>query len=117
MDQVIPLNLTAQDQTFKCEIEDISLGGAKLRFSDSLPQQGDASLAHPLCGEFPVRSVWRSRRTMGVRFGFSEHALNLVLYCVRLGPSAPASGDDSGPTGADPHDPEPPAGAGSDQAS
>ena len=90
--QTTSLTVKAQDRTFMCQIEDISLGGAKLRFSDDMPQHGDAILAHQASGEFLGRLVWRSAENMGVRFGFSEHALNLLLHCIRSKSSVAAAG-------------------------
>lgn len=84
VEETTTLTLTTDGQTYTGKIEDISLGGAKLHFVGERPEGRDAVLSHPVSGAFAGHPVWHARGLMGLRFGFSENALKLVLYCVRL---------------------------------
>lgn len=80
----LPLTLAADGKTYDCIIEDISLGGAKLRFKNGAPQSQEMMLQHPASGSFFGQRLWQTSETMGIQFDFSERALELVSHCVGL---------------------------------
>ncbi len=69
---------------FACVIEDISLGGARLRFEDEIPGCEDLTLEHAVAGSFPGSIVWKDGAICGFRFDAAEHPLQRELQCVAL---------------------------------
>lgn len=72
------------DRLEDCIIEDISLGGARLRF-DRLPPVGETMvLEHLVAGCFPGRIVWTKSDAAGFQFDRPERPLERELQCVAL---------------------------------
>ena len=67
-----------------CVIEDISLGGARLRFEDGVPEGDGLILEHAVAGSFHGSIVWRQDDVCGFRFDRAEHPLQRELQCVAL---------------------------------
>lgn len=72
------------DQTCRCIIEDISLGGARLRFDDAPPDGEALILEHMVAGCFPGKIVWTEGTVAGFQFDQPERPLNRELQCVAL---------------------------------
>lgn len=67
-----------------CVIEDISLGGARLRFEESVPEGESLTLEHAVAGSFHGTIVWSQGDVCGFRFDPAEHPLQRELQCVAL---------------------------------
>ena len=67
-----------------CVIEDISLGGARLRFEGDVPEGEGLTLEHAVAGSFHGSIVWRRDSVCGFRFDPAEHPLQRELQCVAL---------------------------------
>ena len=72
------------DRLHDCVIEDVSLGGARLRFDGPPPDGGDLVLEHAVAGRFPGRLVWQADGVGGFQFDRAERALERELQCVAL---------------------------------
>jgi hypothetical protein len=72
------------EQLGGCVIEDISLGGARLRFDDAPPEGEAMILEHIVAGCFPGRIVWTKGNVAGFRFDQPERPLERELQCVAL---------------------------------
>ena len=81
-DHEIVLTLIAEDKVQFCTIQDISLGGVKLRSEKSLERGASVELHHPETGPIDGHCVWNAPGALGVEFGFSERTLDLVFHCV-----------------------------------
>ncbi len=74
----------AGEERFDCVIEDISLGGARLRFDGDAPAGGGLTLEHAVAGSFHGSVAWRRDGVCGFRFDPAEHPLQRELQCVAL---------------------------------
>ena len=55
----LPMTATAGGKIFTCYIDDISLGGLKLRFEGPVPEGKVIALDHPVAGTLCGRCAWR----------------------------------------------------------
>ena len=75
----------ANGGTGTCTIEDISLGGARLRMDGSLPGNLEIRIAHPRLGHAYARRCWKAKDRLGVTFDHSEPSLAFIAGCVAEG--------------------------------
>ncbi len=68
-----------------CTIEDISLGGARLRMDGSLSGGLEIRIEHPRLGHATARRRWKAKDRMGVAFDHSEPSLAFIADCVAEG--------------------------------
>lgn len=84
MSERISATLVADGQPYECTVEDISLGGVKLRLAGEAPAAKNFELRHPAAGSFPALRVWRQDTILGVRFDIAEETRAHVLQCISL---------------------------------
>ena len=77
--------VTADDCIATCVIEDISLGGARLRMAGPLPGSLDIRIEHPRLGRAHARRCWKAKHQLGVAFDLSEPSLAFIADCVAQG--------------------------------
>jgi hypothetical protein len=87
--------LTADGRTITCVIEDISLGGARLRMEGPVPGNLELRIEHPRLGHAFARRCWKAKHHLGVIFDHSEPSLAFIADCVAEGSAAavPPPGD------------------------
>jgi hypothetical protein len=78
-------SLTADGRTVTCVIEDISLGGARLRMEGPVPSNLEFRIEHPRLGHAFARRCWKAKRHLGVIFDHSEPSLAFIADCVAEG--------------------------------
>ena len=83
----IPLTLRVAKRSFTCHIEDISLGGARLRVEGALPSRAAVLLEHPYVGEVGAQRLWQEtpgegRFQVGIAFDFTDAPLSLIAHCL-----------------------------------
>ncbi len=87
--------VTAGGRTGICTIEDISLGGARLRMAGPVPGALEIRIAHPRLGHAHARRCWKAKDHLGVTFDHSEPSLAFIAGCVaegvELGGAEPAA--------------------------
>ena len=71
--------------TGTCTIEDISLGGARLRMDGPLPGNLEIRIEHPRMGHAYARRCWKAKDQLGVAFDHSEPSLAFIAGCVAEG--------------------------------
>ena len=71
------------EDVHSCEIQDISLGGAKLRFDSAVPPGRDITLGHPDLAPLKAERLWHNRELVGIQFDFSEDSLAFISHCLR----------------------------------
>lgn len=80
------LSVDVDGQTHSCVLENLSLGGACLNFSDSaasdLPVKAKLKLQVPNIGMIRLERRWRSGALLGVFFDYSDASLAFVQACV-----------------------------------
>ena len=88
-------SLTADGRTVTCVIEDISLGGARLRMEGPVPGNPELRIEHPRLGHAFARRCWKAKHHLGVIFDHSEPSLAFIADCVAEGSAAavPPPGD------------------------
>lgn len=74
--------LTADGQAQSCTMEDVSLGGAKLRFDGDTPRNLEIRIEHPTAGYIHAYRCWAEEGVLGVEFDPSPGTLELVAYCL-----------------------------------
>ena len=77
--------LTADGRTATCAIEDISLGGARLRMEGPVPCNPELRIEHPRLGHAFARRCWKAKHHLGVIFDHSEPSLAFIADCVAEG--------------------------------
>ncbi len=77
--------VTADGHIATCVIEDISLGGARLRMDGPLPGSLDIRIEHPRLGRAHARCCWKAKHQLGVAFDLSEPSLAFIADCVAQG--------------------------------
>lgn len=77
--------VTADGQVVACSIEDISLGGARLRIDGTLPSNLELRIEHSRLGHAMVRRCWKTADHLGVAFDHSEPSLAFIAGCVAEG--------------------------------
>lgn len=77
--------LTADGRTATCAIEDISLGGARLRMEGPVPGNLELRIEHPRLGHAFARRCWKAKHHLGVIFDHSEPSLAFIADCVAEG--------------------------------
>ena len=76
------------NETGRCRMTDISLGGARLEFetgSDEGQEDDEAAtvtIDWPEIGTFSAERCWRDGNAIGVQFDFSAEALDFVSHCL-----------------------------------
>ena len=68
-----------------CTIEDISLGGARLRMDGSLAGSLEIRIEHPRLGHAYARRCWKAKDRWGVAFDHAEPTLAFIADCVAEG--------------------------------
>lgn len=80
--QANSFTLTADGRSYACTIEDVSLGGAKLRLSGDTPRNLEMRIEHPVAGYVYANRCWGEAGVIGVEFGLSPQTIELVAYCL-----------------------------------
>lgn len=76
--------LIADGQSRGCRIEDISLGGAKLRLEGETPRNLEVRIEHPAAGYVYANRCWSEPGILGIEFDLSAQALDVIAYCLEL---------------------------------
>ncbi len=79
------ITLTAEGKQYQGRLEDVSIGGAKLRFVDETPPPVDVSVEHSEAGEIQGTCMWHDGQCMGIAFALTDAALRLISHCLRQG--------------------------------
>ena len=80
----LPMTATAGGKIYTCYIDDISLGGLKLRFEGPVPEGKVIALDHPVAGTLCGRCAWRDGQTIGMELQVPSSDLERVLRCICL---------------------------------
>ena len=86
-------SLTADGRTVTCVIEDISLGGARLRMEGPVPGNMELRIEHPRLGHAFARRCWKAKHHLGVIFDHSEPSLAFIADCIAEGSAAAPPAD------------------------
>lgn len=79
------ITLFVDDQPYQGKLEDVSIGGAKLRLSAAIPAIADVRLEHATAGAIEGICMWHDGETVGIAFGLTDPALRLISLCLRQG--------------------------------
>ena len=77
-----PFTVTADGRICACTIEDISLGGARLRLDGEMPRNLEIRIEHPLVGYAYARHCWTGPHEIGVEFDHSQQSLDFISHCL-----------------------------------
>lgn len=86
-----PVAMTADGMTWDCVLEDVSLGGARLRLGRPAPRNLEVRIEHPTAGCVYGVRTWAGTEHMGIRFDLSPQALDLITHCL-MRQDAPRAG-------------------------
>lgn len=79
------ITLIVDGRPYPGKLEDVSIGGAKLRMADSVPTSDDVRLEHGIAGSIEGISMWHAGQAIGISFALSDPALLLISLCLRQG--------------------------------
>ncbi len=77
-----PFTVTADGRICAGTIEDISLGGARLRLDGEVPRNPEIRIEHPLVGYAYARRCWTGPHDIGVEFDYSQQSLDFIIHCL-----------------------------------
>ncbi len=77
--------VAADGRIGSCAIEDISLGGARLRMAGPVPRNLEIRIEHPRLGHAYARRCWQAKDRLGVAFDHSGPSLAFIAGCVAVG--------------------------------
>lgn len=78
------VTLAAGGRVFGCELLDLSLGGARLRVPEMLPDDDDLVLQHRVAGLFPAAPAWRRGNELGLEFRTNVQEREHALQCAAV---------------------------------
>ena len=73
------------DQPYQAKLEDVSIGGAKLRMVDPVPEMDSVRLEHGSAGAIEGICMWHDGQAIGIAFELTDPALKLISLCLRQG--------------------------------
>ena len=79
------ITLIVDGRPYRGKLEDVSIGGAKLRMTEEVPPSDDVRLEHAVAGTIEGVSMWYRGETIGISFALSDPALQLISLCLRQG--------------------------------
>ena len=79
------ITLVVDGRPYPGKLEDVSVGGAKLRMAEDIPASDDVRLEHAAAGTIKGISMWHHGETIGISFELNDPALLLISLCLRQG--------------------------------
>jgi hypothetical protein len=76
--------LHAEGVDLPCALEDLSVGGVKVRLSTPAPASERLELRHAIAGSFPLRRAWQKDQHAGYCFDLAEESRSHILQCISL---------------------------------
>ena len=86
--EIFTVTANGRIETGTCAIEDISLGGARLRMESPVPGGMEIRIEHPRLGHAYARRCWKAKDHFGVTFDHSEPSLAFIAGCMAEGVEA-----------------------------
>lgn len=84
IDSVSAFVLTADGNKNGCVMEDVSLGGARLRLLGDCPRNFEVRIEHPDIGHVYAVRKWIGKRRLAVEFGHEAGSAEFVASCLEL---------------------------------
>jgi hypothetical protein len=78
-----PVTLVAGGRDYDGMIEDVSLGGARIRFDGPVALDGAVEVVHSTVGRLGGRARWHSGSVSGLSFDDTEAAVGLCVHCLK----------------------------------
>jgi hypothetical protein len=78
------LTVLADGRSYDCQVIDLSLGGARLRFTGDKPRHGEFTLQHHTAGDLRCKRTWRRNGVAGIAFHDPDRMLERLLQCICL---------------------------------
>ena len=78
------VTLAAGGRVFDCELLDLSLGGARLRVAEGLPEDRGLVLQHRVAGLFFGAPAWRRGNELGLQFWVRVQSREHALQCAAV---------------------------------
>jgi hypothetical protein len=79
------ITLTCNGRQYRGKLEDVSVGGAKLRIDGDPPLAGELTLEHQFAGTIAGTCKWQDGQSLGIAFPLTDPALRLISLCLRQG--------------------------------
>ena len=77
------LTLIDGEREHNCLVEDVSMGGVRLRFEGAITLTEQFEVAHPDLGRFTSGGRWVSGDVLGLAFDSQEAAIRLCVHCLK----------------------------------
>ena len=87
VDEDISATLVVGARRLDCVVEDVSLGGAKLRVAGKVPSGAIVQLRCKPSDALAGRCVWAGAKSIGVSFGMCERSVDFALSCLKRMPA------------------------------
>ena len=79
----VSLTLIDGDREHSCLVEDVSMGGVRVRFEGPITLAEQFEVTHPELGRFSSVGRWVSGDVLGLAFDSQEAAIRLCVHCLK----------------------------------
>lgn len=79
----VSLTLIDGDREHSCLVEDVSMGGVRVRFQGPITLTEQFEVVHPELGRFNSDGRWVSGDILGLAFDSQEAAIRLCVHCLK----------------------------------
>ena len=80
----VAFTVVSEKQEYGCVVEDVSLGGIRLRLDHDVIEPGsEIQFRHPFLGKFSARSRWSKDRIVGIVVASQESAVRICVHCLK----------------------------------
>ncbi len=79
----VSLTLIDGDREHCCLVEDVSMGGVRVRFEGPITLAEQFEVSHPELGRFSSDGRWVSGDVLGLAFDSQEAAIRLCVHCLK----------------------------------
>jgi hypothetical protein len=79
------VTLVVGGRSYAGKLEDVSIGGAKLRLDEDVAPSDDLRLQHAAAGSIEATAKWQRGAVIGISFTLSDSAVDLIALCLRQG--------------------------------
>ena len=80
----VAFTVMSEEQEYGCVVEDVSLGGIRLRLDhDVIQPDTDIHFSHPFLGKFTARCRWTKDQLVGIVVAKQDSAVRICVHCLK----------------------------------
>lgn len=79
----VAIKVISDEQEYDCVVEDVSLGGLRLRLPEAVEPGLEIEFSHPFLGRFSALSRWSKDSLVGLVIGSQEASVRICVHCLK----------------------------------